>query len=145
MQNKSDQGRKSLPFQISKTMKTTDRLIKAFEKFNEDLKEFGEQTGEVFVTLYEDANTTREVANFKLYKNGKLTWIEMEDTWKNGQRVHESRHEEYLHTDDDDIQDTPSFGGQISEGQRGIGQWMQRPWTRSRMERWRTSQTQKSN
>ena len=66
------------------TMKTTDRLIKAFEKFNEDLKEFGEQTGEVFVTLYEDANTTREVANFKLYKNGKLTWVEMEDTWKDG-------------------------------------------------------------
>ena len=32
-------------------MKTTDRLIKAFEKFNEDLKTFGEQTGEVFVTL----------------------------------------------------------------------------------------------
>ena len=109
MQNKSDQGRKSLPFQISKTMKTTDRLIKAFEKFNEDLKEFGEQTGEVFVTLYEDANTTREVANFKLYKNGKLTWVEMEDTWKDGQRVHESRHEEYLHTDDDDIQDTLKF------------------------------------
>ena len=109
MQNKSDQGRKSLPFQISKTMKTTDRLIKAFEKFNEDLKEFGEQTGEVFVTLYEDANTTREVANFKLYKNGKLTWVEMEDTWKDGQRVHESRHEEYLHTDDDDIKDTLNF------------------------------------
>ena len=80
MQNKSDQGRKSLPFQISKTMKTTDRLIKAFEKFNVDLKEFGEQAGEVFVTLYEDANTTREVANFKLYKNGILTWVEMEDT-----------------------------------------------------------------
>ena len=33
----------------------------------------------------------------------------MEDTWKNGQRVHESRHEEYLHTDDDDIQDTLKF------------------------------------
>lgn len=91
------------------TMKTTDKLIKAFEKFNEDLKIFGEQTGEVFVTLYEDANTTREVANFKLYKNGKLTWVEMEDTWKDGQRVHESRHEEYLHTDDDDIKDTLNF------------------------------------
>ena len=91
------------------TMKTTDRLIKAFEKFNEDLKEFGEQTGEVFVTLYEDANTTREVANFKRYKNGKLTWVEMEDTWRDGQRVQESRQEEYLHTEDDDIQDTLKF------------------------------------
>ena len=90
-------------------MKTTNRLIKAFEKFNEDLKEFGEQPGEVFVTLYADANTTRKAANFTLYKNGKLTRVEMEDTGKDGQRVHESRHEEYLHTDDDDIQDTLKF------------------------------------
>ena len=33
----------------------------------------------------------------------------MDDTWKNGQRVQASRHEEYLHTDDDDIQDTLKF------------------------------------
>ena len=59
-------------------MKTTERLIKAFEKFNQDLHEFGQQTGEVFVTLYEDANTTRRVREFKLYKNGKLSWMEME-------------------------------------------------------------------
>ncbi len=109
MQNKSDQGRKSLPFQISKIMKTTDKLIKAFEKFNEDLKEFGEQTGEVFVTLYEDANTTRKVANFKLYKNGKLTWVEMEDVYADRQMICEPMKEEYLHTDDDDIQDTLKF------------------------------------
>ena len=109
MQNKSDQGRKSLPFQISNTMKTTDRLIKAFEKFNEDLKEFGEQTGEVFVTLYEDANTTREVANFKLYKNGKLKWVEMEDVYQDRQIISIAMQEEYVHTDDDDIQDTLKF------------------------------------
>ena len=109
MQNKSDQGRKSLPFQISKTMKTTDRLIKAFEKFNEDLKEFGEQTGEVFLTLYEDANTTRRVANFKLYKNGKLKWVEMEDVYQDRQIISIAMQEEYLHTDDDDIQDTLKF------------------------------------
>ena len=109
MQNKSDQGRKSLPFQISKTMKTTDRLIKAFEKFNEDLKTFGEQTGEVFVTLYEDANTTRKVANFKLYKNGKLTWVEMEDVYADRQMICEPMKEEYYHTDDDDIRDTLNF------------------------------------
>lgn len=90
-------------------MKTTDRLINAFEKFNDDLRAFGEQTGEVFVTLYEDANTTRNVANFKLYKNGKLTWIELEWAYKNGLRVSESRKEEYLHTDDDDIRDTLNF------------------------------------
>ena len=109
MQNKSDQGRKSLPFQISNTMKTTDSLIKAFEKFNEDLKEFGEQTGEVFVTLYEDANTTREVANFKLYKNGKLKWVEMEDVYQDRQIISIAMQEEYVHTDDDDIQDTLKF------------------------------------
>ena len=91
------------------TMKTTDRLIKAFKKFNEDLKEFGEQTGEVFVTLYEDANITRKVANFKLYKNGKLTWVEMEDVYADRQMICEPMKEEYLHTDDDDIQDTLNF------------------------------------
>lgn len=91
------------------TMKTTDRLIKAFEKFNEDLKTFGEQTGEVFVTLYEDANTTRKVANFKLYKNGKLTWVEMEDVYADRQMICEPMKEEYLHTDDDDIKDTLNF------------------------------------
>ena len=90
-------------------MKTTDRLIKAFEKFNEDLKEFGEQTGEVFVTLYEDANTTRKVANFKLYKNGKLTWVEMEDVYADRQMICEPMKEEYYHTDDDDIRDTLKF------------------------------------
>ena len=59
-------------------MKLNEKIIKAFEKFNQDLGEFGKQTGEVFVTLYEDANTTRRVREFKLYKNGKLTWLEME-------------------------------------------------------------------
>ena len=90
-------------------MKTTDRLIKAFEKFNEDLKTFGEQTGEVFVTLYEDANTTRRVANFKLYKNGKLKWVEIEDVYQDRQIIGIAMQEEYVHTDDDDIKDTLKF------------------------------------
>lgn len=55
------------------------RLVKAFEKFNADLKAFGEETGEVFVTLYEDAYTTRQVTNFRLYKNGNLKWLEIWD------------------------------------------------------------------
>lgn len=50
----------------------SDRVVKAFERFNADLKAFGEETGEIFVTLYEDAFTTRRVANFRLYKNGNL-------------------------------------------------------------------------
>ena len=91
------------------TMKTTDKLIKAFEKFNEDLKTFGEQTGEVFVTLYEDANTTRRVANFRLHKNGKLSWVEMEDVYADRQMICEPMKEEYYHTDDDDIRDTLNF------------------------------------
>ena len=57
----------------------SDRLVKAFEKFNADLQKFGNETDEVFVTLYEDAFTTRRVANFKLYKNGKLTWVEVDN------------------------------------------------------------------
>ena len=56
----------------------SDRVVKAFERFNADLKAFGEETGEIFVTLYEDAFTTRRVANFRLYKNGNLKWIEIE-------------------------------------------------------------------
>ena len=90
-------------------MKTTDRLIKAFEKFNEDLKTFGEQTGEVFVTLYEDANTTRRVANFKLYKNGKLKWVEMEDVYQDRKIISRAMQEEYVHTDDNDIKDSLDF------------------------------------
>ena len=56
----------------------SDKMVKAFERFNADLKAFGQETGEVFVTLYEDANTTRMVSEFKLCKNGKLSWLEME-------------------------------------------------------------------
>ena len=57
----------------------SDRMVKAFERFNADLKAFGEETGgETFVTLLEDAFTTRRVANFRLHKNGNLKWIEIE-------------------------------------------------------------------
>lgn len=84
-------------------MKASDKLIKAFDKFNADLQAFGEETGETFVTLYENAHTTREVNNFKLYKNGKLTWVEL-DEFKGI-----SAKEEYIHTDEDDIKDTLSF------------------------------------
>lgn len=83
-------------------MKTTDKLIKAVEKFNNDLREFGNRSGEDgLVTLYEDAYTTRVVADFKLYKNGVLTWKEMEDG--------NVRTERYDHYDDDDIRDTMNF------------------------------------
>ena len=77
-------------------------MVMAFERFNADLKAFGEETGETFVTLYEDANTTRKVANFRLYKNGNLKWIEIEDG-----RL--SREEGELVYDDDDAKDWLSF------------------------------------
>lgn len=80
----------------------SDKMVKAFERFNADLKAFGEETGETFVTLYEDANTTRRVANFKLQKNGKLKWVEIET----GQL---SRNEEEQVYDDDDAKDWLSF------------------------------------
>ena len=80
----------------------SDRVVKAFERFNADLKAFGEETGEIFVTLYEDAFTTRRVANFRLYKNGNLKWIEIET----GQL---SREEVEVMMDDDDAKEWLSF------------------------------------
>ena len=80
----------------------SDRMVKAFERFNADLKAFGEETGETFVTLYEDAFTTRRVANFRLYKNGNLKWIEIET----GQL---SREEVEPLFDDDDAKEWLSF------------------------------------
>ncbi len=80
----------------------SDRMVKAFERFNADLKAFGEETGETFVTLYEDAFTTRRVTNFRLYKNGNLKWIEIET----GQL---SREEVEVMMDDDDAKEWLSF------------------------------------
>lgn len=79
----------------------SDRMVKAFERFNADLKAFGNETEETFVTLYEDAYTTRKVANFRLYKNGKLTWVEM------GDEISYQETEQVM--DDDDAKDWLSF------------------------------------
>lgn len=81
--------------------KVSDRMVKAFERFNADLKAFGNETEETFVTLYEDAYTTRNVANFRLYKNGKLTWVEM------GDEISYQETEQLM--DDDDAKDWLSF------------------------------------
>lgn len=81
--------------------KVSDRMVKAFERFNADLKAFGNETEETFVTLYEDAYTTRKVANFRLYKNGKLTWVEM------GDEISYQETEQLM--DDDDAKDWLSF------------------------------------
>lgn len=80
----------------------SDKMVKAFERFNADLKAFGEETGETFVTLYEDAFTTRRVANFRIYKNGNIKWVEIE----HGKLSQENADEVY---DDDDAKDWLSF------------------------------------
>lgn len=87
---------------IQMANRISDRMVKAFERFNAELKVFGEETGETFVTLYEDAFTTRSVANFRLYKNGNLKWIEIET----GQL---SREEVEQVFDDDDAKEWLSF------------------------------------
>lgn len=54
------------------------KMVKAFEKFNADLDKFIADTSDCtgVAPLYEDIYTTRDVHDFKLYLNGKLTWIE---------------------------------------------------------------------
>lgn len=54
--------------------KVSQKMVKAFEKFNADLQNFLIQTD--FSDLYEDAFTPRTVRCFKLALNGNLTWIE---------------------------------------------------------------------
>jgi hypothetical protein len=56
--------------------RVSDKMVKAFEKFNADLETFRKQTEGEESTLYEDAYTTRKVKDFRLCKNGKLTWVE---------------------------------------------------------------------
>lgn len=60
--------------------KITDRHIKAWEKFNEEVDAFRTKydENEKFAWLYEDAYTTRRVRDFKMHKNGVLTWVEEE-------------------------------------------------------------------
>ena len=56
--------------------RVSDKMVKAFDRFNADLETFRKQTEGEESTLYEDAYTTRKVKDFRLCKNGKLTWVE---------------------------------------------------------------------
>ena len=81
------------------------RHIKAWEKFNEELEAFKAETGqEGFLTLYEDAYTTREVKDFKMTKTGILTWWECE-TFPREQ----TRQEREQMMDEDDAKEWLSF------------------------------------
>ena len=77
--------------------KVSDKMVKAFERFNADLDAFRTETGDEAAVLYEDAFTTRNVKDFKLCKNGKLTWVE--DGVKESEQMF----------DDDDAKDWLSF------------------------------------
>lgn len=52
------------------------RHIKAWEKFNEDVYAFAQETESDEVTLYEDAFTSRNVKDFRMQSTGTLSWIE---------------------------------------------------------------------
>lgn len=52
------------------------RHIKAWEKFNEEVLAFAQETESDEATLYEDAFTSRNVKNFWMRANGTLSWIE---------------------------------------------------------------------
>lgn len=56
----------------------SDRHIKAWEKFNAELDAFRDETESDFAMLYEDANTSREVKDFRMTEDGVLTWFECE-------------------------------------------------------------------
>lgn len=52
------------------------RHIKAWEKFNEEVLAFAQETESDEATLYEDAFTSRNVKNFWMRANGTLSWTE---------------------------------------------------------------------
>ena len=80
--------------------KISNRQIKAWERFNEDLKAFAlesEGSEDVAVTLYEDALTMRNVSDFMITKGGQLMWIE------------DGKQESETISDDEDSKDWLSF------------------------------------
>lgn len=56
--------------------KISQRHIKAWQKFNDELDAFRKETDSELATLYEDAFTTREVKDFQMTESGSLTWVE---------------------------------------------------------------------
>lgn len=52
------------------------RHIKSWEKFNEEVYAFAQETESDEATLYEDAFTSRNVKDFWMQPNGTLSWVE---------------------------------------------------------------------
>ena len=59
-------------------MKLSARQLNAWQKFNDELNAFREETQQDFAILHEDAFTTRQVKDFKMTETGVLTWSESE-------------------------------------------------------------------
>ena len=81
--------------------KITERHIKAWEKFNEELNAYRADYGDEYAYLYEDAFNIREVKDFKMSKTGILTWTEKWSTynWKNPYEIRKER-EKMMDEDD---------------------------------------------
>ena len=54
----------------------SEKHIKAWGKFNDELNAYRKDYGDDFAWLYEDAFTTRQVRNFQMTPTGVLTWEE---------------------------------------------------------------------
>ena len=59
-------------------MRLGNRHVSAWMNFNKALDIFREETGDDFAILYEDANTTRQVKDFRMSIDGTLTWQEVD-------------------------------------------------------------------
>lgn len=71
-------------------MRLGNRHVSAWMNFNRALDDFRDETGDDFATLYEDANTTRQVKNFRMSADGTLTWQELD--WLRGTITEEMEH-----------------------------------------------------
>ena len=89
--------------------KITERHIKAWEKFNEELNAYRADYGDEYAYLYEDAYTTRQVKDFKMSKTGVLTWKESEMTYtRHGVEYVERSNREQM-WDEEDAKDWLKF------------------------------------
>lgn len=88
--------------------KISERHIKAWSKFNEELDAYRADYNDEYAYLYEDAYTIRQVKDFKMTKTGILTWTELWSTynWKNPTEV---RKEREVMMDEDDAKDWLKF------------------------------------
>lgn len=89
--------------------KITDRHIKAWEKFNAELDAYKTAMENEFAYLYEDAYTSRLVRDFKMHKNGVLTWVEEEGEIVKGQWTYVARKNREQMLDEEDAKEWLKF------------------------------------